>query len=324
MLPPGSTFDRSKFPKLQTKKFEEITDEDLETPIVLSGGFRWNRAADHWFDLLKNRGFKRIFYAHRTLWELSIVDRFRYIREYGWNVNASVPVRSKSIRGVPVDLQIYVVTSHFDRHKTRRPLLAPKYSTYIQAGAALTDVQMCELRDDVGEDNISTKNPFYCELTALYWLHKNDFEHEYIGFNLYSRVFAMDDEQLRTALLNGIDVIVAELEILWMSTGAHRLGDYLTQAIRKTHPEYEQTHKAVTEEAVAASSNLFVARKNIFHEYCQWLFDVMSEYESMLNANAVKIPPRHFGYIAEHLITVYFLHNSSKLNILFQRRSFLI
>ena len=50
----------------------------------------------------------------------------------------------------------------------------PAYVIPIQAGAALTNQHYCSVTDHTG-NNISVKNHEFCELTALYWIWKNDF-----------------------------------------------------------------------------------------------------------------------------------------------------
>ena len=56
----------------------------------------------------------------------------------------------------------------------------------IQVGAALHPA-LGYIPDNTG-DNISAKNPNYCELTALYWAWKN-LDCEYIGLCHYRRYF---------------------------------------------------------------------------------------------------------------------------------------
>ncbi len=54
------------------------------------------------------------------------------------------------------------------------------------------------LRDDTG-DNISVKNPNYCELTGIYWIWKNvdNDPTEIIGISHYRRYFTTRPEKSR-------------------------------------------------------------------------------------------------------------------------------
>ena len=59
----------------------------------------------------------------------------------------------------------------------------------VHCGKALSDKDLGMTGDDTG-DNISAKNPNYCELTALYWAWKNLKGTEYIGLYHYRRFFS--------------------------------------------------------------------------------------------------------------------------------------
>ena len=63
-------------------------------------------------------------------------------------------------------MKVYVAT-----HMKTEAALPPNYQ-YIQVNAANNEV-FFPLHDALGEDNISAKNPKYCELTAAYWVWKN-------------------------------------------------------------------------------------------------------------------------------------------------------
>ena len=56
----------------------------------------------------------------------------------------------------------------------------------LQVGAA-NNGELGYLRDDSGE-NISKMNPYFCELTGMYWLWKNVKE-DYVGICHYRRYF---------------------------------------------------------------------------------------------------------------------------------------
>ncbi|MCR5312388.1 MAG: DUF4422 domain-containing protein [Bacteroidaceae bacterium] len=73
-------------------------------------------------------------------------------------------------------------------HK-KSPILKHPYLIPIHAGKAISDIDLGIQGDDEGE-NISFKNPWYCEMTVMYWLWKNT-QAEYKGLMHYRRVFTI-------------------------------------------------------------------------------------------------------------------------------------
>ncbi|TRW92926.1 DUF4422 domain-containing protein [Paracoccus sp. M683] len=66
----------------------------------------------------------------------------------------------------------------------------------IQVGAANSKQDLGILRDDSGE-NISVRNPAYCEMTGIYWAWKNDSQSDVLGFLHYRRYFDFRPDQRR-------------------------------------------------------------------------------------------------------------------------------
>ena len=85
-------------------------------------------------------------------------------------------------------LKIIVCAHKADEHiKTDEPYFP------LQVGKELHPLLDLGFACDNTGDNISSKNPSYCELTALYWGWKNIHDVEYLGLNHYRRYFKVDD-----------------------------------------------------------------------------------------------------------------------------------
>ena len=86
--------------------------------------------------------------------------------------------------------------------------------TPIHVGRAIskcTDDMHHMIGDDTG-DNISDKNPMYCEVTAQYWAWKNLKDVEYIGLCHYRRYFGqrVTNDNIEFFLSDKYDVMLAK------------------------------------------------------------------------------------------------------------------
>lgn len=77
-----------------------------------------------------------------------------------------------------------------------KPSELPKNDLFlpVRVGAALAKDDLGLQRDDDGKDNISAKNPKYCELTAIYWAWKN-LKADYYGLFHYRRFYSFSDRK---------------------------------------------------------------------------------------------------------------------------------
>ena len=185
------------------------------------------------------------------------------------------------------------------------------------------------LRDDDG-DNISKKNPYYCELTGLYYGWKN-VEADAIGLVHYRRYFSMKSrnyikshgafqsvltEDDATALLTRADIVVPKkrryyIESLY-SHYAHTLdGSHLDLAkkiVGEKYPEYMSALARVYERSWGYMFNMAIFPKEYLDEYCTWLFDILGDLEKEIDVTGLDaFSARLFGRVSEILFNVWIL-----------------
>jgi len=183
------------------------------------------------------------------------------------------------------------------------------------------------LRDDEG-DNISQKNPYYCELTGLYYGWKN-IEADAIGLVHYRRYFSMKSRSYRkkhgafdsvlshdeaVALLTRADVVVPKkrhyyIESLY-SHYAHTLDgshlDLAKEIIASDYPEYMQALVKVYARSWGYMFNMAIMPKTILEDYCNWLFAVLEKLETRINVEELdSFSARLFGRVSEILFNVW-------------------
>ncbi|MBT1170593.1 DUF4422 domain-containing protein [Bifidobacterium sp. SO4] len=238
------------------------------------------------------------------------------------------------------------VTTHKDVDKPKSTILQP-----VQVGLKPGSYRFpWAFQDDEGE-NISAKNPMYCELTTQYWAWKN-VDAEYYGFCHYRRYFdfsatehkenpygeVMDDyidaqavkeygldDRTIARTVKGYDVITTRWQdlrkvidglgtpkALWHAAPS-LIDDDLKrcyQILCRMHPDYKEDADTFLNGNRSCFCNMFIMKKQVFFDYCAWLFPILEEFERQTDMThyskeAVRTP----GHLSERLLNIYLMHH---------------
>lgn len=222
-----------------------------------------------------------------------------------------------------MDIKILVAT-HKKAHMPLDDIYLP-----IRVGNTLAKDDFGYIGDDTG-DNISEKNPYFCELTALYWGWKN-LENDYIGLVHYRRYFSCRKGQWKYSLimtkeetidfLSKANVVLPKKRRYFIeSLSSHYKHTHdlehleLTREImRKQCPIYISTFDKVMTHTAAHMFNMVIMKREILNQYCLWLFPILFALEKEIDIK--KMPAfdaRLFGRVSELLLDVWLEQNRIK------------
>lgn len=225
------------------------------------------------------------------------------------------------------ELKVFVARSTVDKELVE-PFANRPWEVDIQVGAKLTDSRICEWNDCSG-DNISEKNRQYCELTALYWIWKNG-ESEWLGLSHYRRRFMLDDNDIDGLLTSNIDAVFTTPvlnvpNVKFMYEKNHSASDWqiMKDAVEEICPEYVDAVNKMELSECYIPYNMFIMRKAFLNDYCEWLFPVLEYCENKIGQKDNTYQNRYVGFLAERLMTVYFIHNINKYNMVFAHKHFI-
>lgn len=181
-----------------------------------------------------------------------------------------------------------------------------------------------EMADMIGDntgDNISEKNPTYCELTATYWAWKNLKDVDYVGLAHYRRYFETKfTEDNIDSIFNSCDVILAKpylhdryMEFKLIREVLQEDEAILLSVIKKLYPDYEHDVIDYLYDFVDYPFNMFVMRRSMFEGYCDFLFSILFECEKIMHSLPYTCASRRFGYIAEFLLPIFCFHNKLRV-----------
>lgn len=210
----------------------------------------------------------------------------------------------------------------------------PPMCTPIQCGSALHEKICGAVYDDNG-DNISEKNPEYCELTAHYYAWKN-IEADYYGFCHYRRFFCFDErvskpylakkglsgkdfkllgtEKLIKELVESNDMIVPRSEDMGVpvrrhyETSKYHFADDLALFVNILADKFPYL-KPFADDYLSQTKqyfcNMFVMKRELFFDYCEKLFGILSEFDERKSLHGDFQSDRTDGFLGEIFTGIY-------------------
>ena len=225
-------------------------------------------------------------------------------------------------------------------HK-KAPLFKDSILTPVHVGRALAKKRMDHnsenytwlmdnlIGDDTG-DNISEKNGYYNEMTALYWAWKNYDKlgnPDYIGLMHYRRHFLLDpdtpdvinirnfnpdtyfdvinySEENLARLVEGCDFLphigkVKNIYKHYIENQRIEDIDLASQIILEKYPEYEAVMKRYFSGSESNFCNMCIFKKDLFFTYCEWIFSILEEFEKRVDMTEKRF------FISERLTGLY-------------------
>lgn len=207
----------------------------------------------------------------------------------------------------------------------------PQLENYVplQVGAAGKE-SLGYLQDNVG-DNISNKNPNFCELTGLYWIWKNT-DDKYKGLVHYRRYFGKSNLSSNTKdiytykemldFLKEADIVLPYIEYFKESAKEEilvkcctpEIFDKLRRIVEQRYPEYLMSFDKYFAQKKSVLFNMMFCRAEIFDAYCEWLFSILFELEKTVDLSTLNsYQKRLYGFLSERLLNVWLIKNNEKI-----------
>lgn len=220
----------------------------------------------------------------------------------------------------------------------------PKLEGYVPVHVGKNGGEGFGVKGDDTGDSISALNPYFCELTGLYYAWKNE-EYDAIGLVHYRRYFkgskkykgqveisgdgvkpyvtkqlgkVLTKSEAET-LLRQTDVVLPKkrnyyIENLY-SHYAHTMYveplDETGRIIALKYPEYSREFELLHKRKKAHMFNMFIMKKEIADGYFTWLFDILFELKRRIGTDKYDgFHARFYGRISELLLDVYLNTNN--------------
>lgn len=218
---------------------------------------------------------------------------------------------------------------------THKKYNMPEDKIYVPVQVGAENKESLGYQKDNEGDNISLKNPYYCELTGLYWAWKN-LDADYIGLSHYRRHFTNSkqkpkkEEEKFKILLNGkqVEKILETADIILPKVREYYIEnlydhykhtmhveplDETRKIIEEQCPEYLAEFDKLHKRTSAHMFNMFIMKKEYLNKYCEWMFNILFELEKRIAPKQYdSFHARYLGRVSELLLDVWINTNNLK------------
>ncbi len=209
-----------------------------------------------------------------------------------------------------------IIAAHKDCDLPTGDLYVP-----VQVGAYRKEKIKQFIPDDMGE-NISVKNPVFCELTGLYWAWKN-MDYNWLGLVHYRRFFSSKNgknvlqkcdlfpmlEQYRVFVPRKRHYYIETVYSHYDHTFDGAQLDKARRIIAEKFPDYIEDFDGFMQKRSAWLFNMMIMPRNLIESYCSWLFNILFELEKQIDtSDMTPFEKRYAGRISERLFNVWLNH----------------
>ena len=175
-------------------------------------------------------------------------------------------------------------------------------------------------------DNIDFLNPWYCELTGLYYLWKHC-DDDIVGLEHYRRYFVNDKNQLLSE--NEIRNILKDNDVIasYYICAKNLISQFTNEEVCKKDYLFNFAYslelnglKDIKDfwitylcKNIFLQCNMFICKKEIINEYCELFFNIIKNIE--INENNKRI----VGYIGEYFLGAFLYYKQYKIKYIKRR-----
>ena len=147
-------------------------------------------------------------------------------------------------------------------------------------------------------------------------------EGQYYGLCQYRRGFDLKEDDLLRRSDNDVDVVLPYPLPYEPDIQAHheryiKEADWqaLLCALEELQPSYAEAFPGILSQRYLYNYNVILAKKSVLRDYCAWLFPVLMRTEELSVPKGCERSDRYLGYMGETLLTLYFMKNADRLNV---------